>query len=330
MAKQTFTNGDVLTASAMTSLQSTAMQGGSTSDKTTSYVLLAADAGTMIRMNAAGSTTITVNNSIFSSGDTVYISNIGAGTTTITAGAGVTINTGGSLAVTQYDGGILYFNSASNATYFDYVQPSTASPLTTKGDLYTRSSSADARLGVGTDGQILTADSTQSTGLKWAAAASGGGLTLINSGGTTLSGSTTVSSIPTTYKNLLVLIQDVYLSANGGMYIRPNSDSNTNYAGASVGSDGNNTFSAGGEFPLNYINTTSTTAKNKTQMAIEIYDYAGSTNKFISAQIYNNNSTTYATKVTNGVWANTSQITSLNFFADQSFSGGKVYVYGVA
>ena len=96
MAKQTFNNGDVLTASAMTSLQSTAMQGGSTSDKTASYVLLAADAGTMIRMNAAGSTTITVNNSLFSSGDTVYISNIGAGTTTITAGAGVTINTGGS------------------------------------------------------------------------------------------------------------------------------------------------------------------------------------------------------------------------------------------
>jgi hypothetical protein len=46
------------------------------------------------------------------------------------------------------------------------------SPLTTKGDLYTYSS-ADARLPVGTNGQVLKADSTASTGLVWAAAPDG-------------------------------------------------------------------------------------------------------------------------------------------------------------
>lgn len=44
------------------------------------------------------------------------------------------------------------------------------SPLTTKGDLYTRSASADTRIGVGTDGQTLIADSAQVSGLRWGTA----------------------------------------------------------------------------------------------------------------------------------------------------------------
>jgi len=50
------------------------------------------------------------------------------------------------------------------------------STLTTKGDIYVATAaSTPARLGVGTDGQVLTADSNEASGLKWADASGGGG-----------------------------------------------------------------------------------------------------------------------------------------------------------
>lgn len=44
------------------------------------------------------------------------------------------------------------------------------SPLTTKGDLVVHNGTNDVRLPVGTNGQLLTADSTTAEGVKWAAA----------------------------------------------------------------------------------------------------------------------------------------------------------------
>ena len=172
MAKQTFTTGQVLTAAQMTSLQQTAMGGGAATAKTASYVLVAADAGTTVAMNAAGATTITVNTGLFAAGDTVFIQNLGAGACTVTAGT-ATVATAGSLILPQNDAGILYFTSASAAIFYDYIQAGAVSPLTTKGDLYTFSTS-DARLGVGANNTVLTADSAEATGLKWAAPAASG------------------------------------------------------------------------------------------------------------------------------------------------------------
>lgn len=209
MAKQTFSVGQVLSAAQMTSLQATAMGGGTPQTKTASYVLVAADAGTVIQMNAAGATTITVNTSLFSAGDTVQIQNIGAGTCTVTAGT-ATVNTAGSLALTQYEGGILYFNSASAAVFFDYTQAGLTSPLTTKGDLYTRTSSADSRLAVGTNGYTLVADSTESTGLKWAAPSSGLTLVKTQTIGSAVSSVTVTGAFSSTYDNYLI-------SINGGV-----------------------------------------------------------------------------------------------------------------
>ena len=54
----------------------------------------------------------------------------------------------------------------TNKPYVKSQAASSASPLTTKGDVFTFSTSG-ARLGVGTNGQVLQADSTETTGLKW-------------------------------------------------------------------------------------------------------------------------------------------------------------------
>lgn len=138
MAKQTFTTGQVLTAAQMTSLQQTAMLGGSASAKTASYTLVAADAGTAITMNNAGATTITVNTGLFAAGDTVTILNIGAGTCTITAGtATVSKPASASLALVQNAGGVLYFTATGTAFFmpFDTGVSGTTSPKLTFADM---------------------------------------------------------------------------------------------------------------------------------------------------------------------------------------------------
>jgi hypothetical protein len=239
----------------MTSLQETAMGGGPATAKTASYVLVAADAGTTVAMNAAGATTITVNTGLFAAGDTVFIQNLGAGACTVTAGT-ATVATAGSLILPQNDAGILYFTATGAAIFYDYIQAGAVSPLTTKGDLYTFSTS-DARLGVGANGTTLVADSAEATGLKWATpAAPSPNFALINAGGTALSGNQTVTISGLSGKNQICIGIDSASTINTGsdISIRINGDTGTNYNIMYFQIANTTVSSSGSFFSLNQFN----------------------------------------------------------------------------
>ena len=73
--------------------------------------------------------------------------------------------------------GILDGFTSWDKDYNDLINKPTllTSPLTTKGDIWVYSSS-NVKLPAGTDGQILSSDSSEATGLKWIAAPSGSGV----------------------------------------------------------------------------------------------------------------------------------------------------------
>jgi hypothetical protein len=113
------------------------------------------------------------------------------------------------------------------------ITNSMATEIDAKGDLIA-GTGADAfsRLAVGTNNQVLTADSTTATGLKWAAASSGA-MTLI---GTTTLGSAaadiTFSSISSSYQNLKILFSGRSDSAGNNvvqLHLRFNADTGSNY-----------------------------------------------------------------------------------------------------
>lgn len=78
----------------------------------------------------------------------------------------------GALAL-QLDNASLWLLSDDSPATWVAVGGTFTDPTTTKGDLITRSSSALGRLGVGSNGDVLTADSAQTLGIKWAAPSGG-------------------------------------------------------------------------------------------------------------------------------------------------------------
>jgi hypothetical protein len=79
------------------------------------------------------------------------------------------------LSIVDADVSAISESKVTNLTT-DLAAKINASTITTKGDLLAATAASTvARLGVGSDGQVLTADSTQTTGIKWATPSGSGG-----------------------------------------------------------------------------------------------------------------------------------------------------------
>jgi hypothetical protein len=180
---------------------------------------------------------------------------------------------------------------------------------------------------VGTNGQVLTANSAQADGVEWATPASGG-MTLLST--TTLSGATTtISSIDQTYKDLQIVYYGFNLTTASYPEIEPNSTQSivTGIFGVASGvatSDNGNLLPYSGNANL-------LAASTNNAGVCTIYNYANTT--FFKPFTLSSRHTTgtSAPRATSGSGAiqTTSAITSLLFRAGSSFSGGTVLIYGV-
>jgi hypothetical protein len=207
-------------------------------------------------------------------------------------------------------------------------------PMTTTGDtIYSSSGSTPARLGIGTAGQVLAVNSG-ATAPEWTTPSSGG-LTLIAT--TSLSGtSVTVSSIPSTYKHLMVVFQKVFYNSNDyPIQFRFNSDTGSNYNSAGVRAyNGSVADLQAGAVNFEALVKTRNASDNNLNMfaTMNIYNYTATTGKgFDFSSYWADSGGTRGYVAYHGNYYSTSAISSMTVIAaGQSFSGGTMLTYGVS
>jgi hypothetical protein len=209
------------------------------------------------------------------------------------------------------------------------ITNSMATEITAKGDLIAGTGSATFdNLPVGTNGQTLVADSTASTGLKWATPASGGGWTTLET--ITLSGtSVTTSATLSGYKQIVLQLSNGAASVNASMRLRVNGITTSYYGVAqSGGGTALNTLIISNTGGIDLDNNPLQTGTNANiQFTFPNYDVSG-TSKVCFWNGWALNVAHFGTAMTNGLTAAMTSITYTTVAATATLSG-TLYVYGV-
>ena len=213
--------------------------------------------------------------------------------------------------------------------------------LTTTGDImYASSASNPARLGIGSSAQVLTvASGVPSWATPSAAAAS---FSLLNSGGTALSGasSRTISGI-SGQGTLMIIVENASCAGAGGnVKMRLNGDTGSNYWNSTVTIDLASTYGVANFYGQNglvdefqYIGGLMTDAA-ETSIASVIINGCNSSGIKIMQSVGAPNSDASANRaiyIGQGQYRGTSTISSVTVSSGSgNCDGGTVYVYGSA
>lgn len=220
------------------------------------------------------------------------------------------------------------------------ITNSMATAIDAKGDLVA-GTGADAfsRLAVGANDTVLTADSSTATGLKWGAAPTISNWTLLNAGGTALTGATTITVSSLAAKEMLILVDAASAGAGDTLTIRFNSDSGANYTNfGMIGNTQSTYFVNMLRGVSNYSVATSLTLgalANNTGSSVDgavfidltdktgnhVYDVKSGSNDGGSSDGY-----AYNTK---GIYEGSAAITSVSIISNGSnFDSGTIYIWG--